>query len=152
MVAATNEEQPTRALSYHAPERFADGDPSERGDIYAAGATIYYMLTGAPPYGKIRRSSERANLSYVSARSLREDFSGTLDDILARACAADPADRYPTVAPFAAALATVPIGSAPASSPTPNAADSPVSQGKSAWWFVAVLAAMLLGYLYFALR
>ncbi len=142
---------PSRSLTFRAPELFGEGTATERSDIYAAGVTVYQMLTGKFPYGKIRSNTDKKQFSYTTVRHYQEGLPIALDDILARACAVDPADRYPTVTQFAAALASVPIG-APAAAPTSSPPSSFNTQGYGGWWLAAGLLVALLGYLYFALK
>lgn len=142
---------PSRSLTYRAPELSTERTATERSDIYAAGVTIYQMFTGEFPYGKLRASADKNAFSYTKMRSHREELPAALDDILARACAIDPADRYATVTQFAAALASVQIGE-PATAPASSPSSSANAHAYAGWWLAAGLLAALLGYLYFALR
>jgi serine/threonine-protein kinase len=90
------------------PEQ-ARGEPFDhRGDVYGLGAVVYEMVTGAPPF--IDRT-----LASLYARVMNEPpprasdvaivpLPRGLDEILSRALAKDPAERFETVAAFVAAL------------------------------------------------
>ncbi len=72
----------------------------ERSDIYALGATLFHLVTGAVPFNgessvEIVEKKERG--VYPPARSLNPDVPEALDDIIARTLARKPADRYQTV-------------------------------------------------------
>lgn len=72
----------------------------ERSDIYALGATLYHLLTGAVPFNGDSSVEIVANKDrgvYPPARSLNADVPEILDDILARMLARHPHDRYQTV-------------------------------------------------------
>lgn len=139
-------------LNYRAPELFESPAATERSDIYAAGVTLYRMLTDRYPYGKVRIGADWTRLSYAPARELQSDLPPRVDEVLARACAVDPAERYASIAQFAAALsaATIPEP-APAATPV---AGSPEQRAQSRWsWgFAAAVAAALAAYLYLTLR
>lgn len=144
----------SNTLSYWAPELF-DGSPAgERTDIYAAGVTIYRMLTEKYPYGRIRsRADWREPREYAPLGRYRERLPGGLDDVLERACAVDPARRYAAVAQFAAALDAARLSAPPRPAPVFLSAGSSDTTGTHRpWWFAAALVAGLLAYLYFALR
>lgn len=83
-----------RPGDYAAPEQLTSGPVDERTDQYNLAATAFYLLTGAPP-GRYPAASR------LSGR--RPDLAA-LDDIMAIALAADPADRFGTCSEFAAAL------------------------------------------------
>lgn len=91
---------------YTAPE-LLDGDPGDaRGDIYALGCVLYEMLTGSVPYpvdslvGKLHAHAhdERPR---PSARN--PELPRGFDDVVPRALAVDPAERYATACELSAA-------------------------------------------------
>ncbi len=136
-------------LSYWAPELLQGSPATERSDIYAAGVTIYRMLTGKYPYGRIEsRDDGEPARHYVPLRNYKENLPAALDDVLARACASNPRERYANVAEFSAALQAA---AAAASAARPVTAP-PANSMAWSWWAAAALAGTLLAYLYFALR
>ena len=84
---------------YMAPEQ-ARGEPlDERADVYALGATLYQVLTGALPYGDRDADATLAALRAgppppITSREPRvpDDLAAIVGKAMARA----PADRYPT--------------------------------------------------------
>lgn len=90
--------------AYMAPE-MATGDYDRIGpvsDVYLLGATLYELLTGVPPHpGEDPHASIRA-----AADNLIDPLppAGELGDIVRRAMASEPADRYVDVKAFQAAL------------------------------------------------
>jgi serine/threonine-protein kinase len=83
-----------RALTpeYASPELLRGKPVDVRSDIYSLGAVLHELLTGARPG---QDTSEDGKTFELSA---------DLHDIVAKAMAAEPADRYPDAAAFAAAL------------------------------------------------
>lgn len=153
--AAQDVDIPSGSLSYRAPELFNGSPATEKTDMYSAGVTIYRMLTGEYPYGKIGEDVKWNQLIYTSIAQYQEKVPSRLDDILARACAIDPADRYPGIAQFAAALSAVQIADpTPSSGPTvaKSQASSSDTSSKWAWGSAAALLAALLAYLYVTFR
>lgn len=144
---------PSGSLSYRAPELVAGVPANERSDVYAAGVTVYRMLTGEYPYGKIRTDTDWKALDYVSISRHHAGLASALDNALARACALDPAERYPNVAQFAAALNAVQLtakGAIPAKGT--GATPTPAGQNMWAWGAATGLVAALLSYLYVVFR
>ena len=91
--------------AYMSPEQLlGDRGVDSRSDIYSLGCVLYEMLAGKPPFpgkdGFVKRFTERP----PHITSLRRDAPPWVDDVLAKALAKDPADRYATASDFVAAL------------------------------------------------
>ena len=91
--------------SYMAPERFSGSPASVTGDLYAVGVTLYHLLTRRYPYGEIEPFQHPNFRAPTPASRYRAEIPAWLDQVLLRACARDPADRFETVEEFALALA-----------------------------------------------
>ena len=88
-VAQQTEESATGTVvgkhSYLPPEQFR-GKPTVQSDLYAMGATIYFLLTGEDP--------EPITSSHPIL--IKDTVSGALDEIVAKATALDLKKRYQT--------------------------------------------------------
>ena len=82
--------------SYIAPEAFTGGKPSPQQDLYAAGVTLYHLLTGHYPYGEIEAFQHPRFGNPTAPSRYRPDLPAWLDDCLLRAVASNPAERYET--------------------------------------------------------
>jgi response regulator RpfG family c-di-GMP phosphodiesterase len=85
-------------LDYMAPEQCSDPSLADsRADIYGLGATLFYLLTGEPPYPPARSLSEamRAIQSGKPRRlqNLQPEAPGELDAFIDRMLSLDPAKR-----------------------------------------------------------
>ncbi len=91
--------------SYMAPEQSrGSGGFDERADIYAVGGVTYALITGRTPFpaGSVADVLGRdPDLRPPSLASRLYGVPGAMDDILARALAYDPQDRWPTAAVLA---------------------------------------------------
>jgi hypothetical protein len=90
-------------LDYAAPEVLAGTRADARSEVYSLGVTLFYALTGTLPPRAGRNAVDSAVAGH-HPRSRRADVPPWLDTAVARATAADPADRFPSVGLFAAAL------------------------------------------------
>jgi pSer/pThr/pTyr-binding forkhead associated (FHA) protein/tRNA A-37 threonylcarbamoyl transferase component Bud32 len=83
---------------YVAPEQIVEDRADALTDVYALGCVLFEALTGAAPYAG---SKDPALLAHVSERppsavERRPDLSGQFDDVLRRAMAKEPSERYPS--------------------------------------------------------
>jgi serine/threonine protein kinase len=93
-------------ISYVAPEQLLGKALDGRADQYALAATIFHLLTGAPPFQDSNRAvvvSHHLTTPPPRISQHRPDLAH-LDDVLARALAKDPSKRYPNCVDFARAL------------------------------------------------
>lgn len=87
----------TGTRDYMAPEQLEGGPLDARGDVYAAGALTYELLTGALP-------TFRADGTLVPPSTHRAELGKRFDDVLARALARAQSTRTPSARVFADAL------------------------------------------------
>lgn len=102
----TPDRAPTPPPYYKAPEQLQGTAEDARTDLYAAGAVLYHLLCGAHPFEGISRTIREEVLTMAPARpSLRDArIPPALDEIVLRALAKKPADRFQSAAEFQAAL------------------------------------------------
>ena len=93
---------------YMPPEQARGEAPDPRFDVYALGATLYHAIAGHPPFAGDRATRVRHSLSTnhgpPSLRELVPEAPAELADIVARATAHDPAQRYASARELAAEL------------------------------------------------
>jgi len=95
-------------FAYLAPELFKlEGDASAASDVYSCGVVLHQVLLGKNEF-RGRDPSDTMNrvLNLVPSRvdDVRDDVSTELGDIVARALAKDPAERFASAQDFADAL------------------------------------------------
>ena len=93
--------------SYMPPEQARGETVDARGDLYALGAVLYRMLTGHVPFtGKSTMAvlMALAEQQPASVRSRTPDVSETLDQIVLRLLAKNPAERFQSASEVIAAL------------------------------------------------
>jgi serine/threonine protein kinase len=82
---------------YMSPEQITNGELDGRSDVYALGAVLFRALTGRPPFsGRSAREIGKAHLTepVPSVGGARADLQPVLDEIVGKAMAKQPADRY----------------------------------------------------------
>ncbi|MCE9571582.1 MAG: serine/threonine protein kinase [Deltaproteobacteria bacterium] len=93
---------------FMAPEQFLGGDVSPASDVYALGATIYFMLTGVPPFDVVGDATLwRAHASapvVPIGRRRGHEVPMDLEAIVSRCLAKHPVDRFRDAAALGAAL------------------------------------------------
>ncbi|MDB6051840.1 MAG: bifunctional protein-serine/threonine kinase/phosphatase [Pseudomonas sp.] len=82
--------------SFIAPEAFGGALPSAQQDLYSAGVTLFFLLTGHYPYGEIEAFQHPRFGNAVPASRYRPDVPDWLEQVLSKALQADPAKRYET--------------------------------------------------------
>jgi serine/threonine protein kinase len=100
-------------LAYMAPEMFAEEKGNEQTDIYALGITMFRAFTGEFPYGNLDAVSPSRKSRPTPLGELRPDLPAWLQEVLRRAIALDPAQRFRDVTEFA-----VEMEAGPARAPT----------------------------------
>ncbi|PWU43632.1 serine/threonine protein kinase [Micromonospora globispora] len=88
---------------YMAPEQAAGRPVSGATDIYALGAVAYCCLTGGPPFTGDNPLQVAVRHLDDEPPELPHEIPQAVRDLVARALAKDPADRYPTGAAMAKA-------------------------------------------------
>ena len=134
--------------SFMAPELF-DGKPaSPQSDLYAAGVTLYHLLTRKYPYGEIEPFQHPKFGDPVPPTRYRPEIPSWLENLLLRAVARDPEARFETAEEFLLALER---GDA---RPLPAPPRTPLLHGVSWRWrsvaLISLVINVLLLYLFLA--
>ncbi|MFF4369741.1 serine/threonine-protein kinase [Streptomyces sp. NPDC001594] len=109
-------------LDYVAPEQIAGKPVDGRCDVYSLGCVVHEMLTGGPPF---QRDDDMALLwahqfdPPPAPSSRRPQLTAAVDQVLAKALAKAPEDRWESCLEFTGALRRA--GSAPAAPPVAGA-------------------------------
>lgn len=90
--------------AYMAPEQAQGGDIGPAADIYSLGVVAFEMLTGRQPY--TATTPLQVVMKHVTdpvprVTEVAKDLPAGLENVLLRAMAKNPADRYPTASAFA---------------------------------------------------
>ncbi len=132
--ALTSTGQFLGTLDYVAPEQIEARAVNGRADEYALACSAFTMLTGHPPF--VRDDSVAVMWAQISAppptlTSRRPDLPAAVDDVIAKALAKVPADRYGTCPDFAAALRRacgLESGPGPVAGPAAGFPDVPIRE------------------------
>jgi serine/threonine protein kinase len=121
-------------LAYAAPEQIEGHVVDHRADIYSLGCTLYVMVTGSVPYSRTSYVGVmHAHLSDPPPLATRVNSSlpKGIDDVIARAMAKNPNDRFSSCRELAnaaaAALASSPSYAVTALRQVPDLSSAPLS-------------------------
>jgi eukaryotic-like serine/threonine-protein kinase len=95
---------------FMSPEQVLGKPLDGRSDVYALGVLAFEMFTGRVPFeGKSPQEIAIARLKRepLQLRALRPELPATLETVIGRALARDPADRFQSIEELRAALASV---------------------------------------------
>jgi len=90
---------------YMSPERCRGKSATPASDIYSLGAILFELVTGQPPFDAdtpLAVMYMHVREPVPSAREIDPYLPAAVDDVIARAMAKDPEDRYPTAVDLAA--------------------------------------------------
>lgn len=93
--------------AYMSPEQAHGVEIDARADIYALGIMVYEMLTGAQPFKAdtpMQLILRHVNDAVPDLRAVKSDLPSQINDVVQKALAKDPNDRYGSVIEFAEAL------------------------------------------------
>ncbi len=104
-------------LDYVAPEQIRGERVDARADVYALGCVLFYMLTGQVPFS--REGDEARLWAHLSEpppkpTDLVDGLPQLFDDVISRALAKDPEERYPSAGDLGRAARAAAAGRPPA--------------------------------------
>jgi tRNA A-37 threonylcarbamoyl transferase component Bud32 len=101
---------------YMAPEALEEGQASPRSDVYSLGVLLFYLVSGEYPV--TARSVEELREAHVNREhrwlsEVRPDLPVSFMQVVERAIALDPDERYDSASELLAALSALKLGPAP---------------------------------------
>ncbi len=87
------------SVHYISPEQAKGGRVDNRSDIYSLGVVMYEMMTGRPPYdgeSPVAVAIQHINGGAAMPSTLNPNVPGGLEQIIMKAMAGDPDQRYPS--------------------------------------------------------
>ena len=107
-LTVANNENVLGTADYLAPEQALNSHTVDhRADIYGLGCTLYFLLTGKPPFSDgtlAQRIAKHQTEMPTSIRQLRPDVPGELEGMCVKMIQKDPAYRYQTSTDVAMAM------------------------------------------------
>lgn len=111
---------PVGTPSYMAPEQIRGEEVDARTDLYSAGVLLFELLTGQKPFNAERAAAVMLQHQEAPPPTLASllpgaGFSQQLEELVGKAMAKKPEDRFQSAADFAVALEALPeLAAAPA--------------------------------------
>jgi serine/threonine-protein kinase len=147
-------------FDYISPEQAKDPrDADLRSDIYSLGCTLYFMLTGSPPYPggtMLQKLLSHGNAPPPDARALRPEVSDHMVAVIQKMLAKNPDERYQTGFDLVADLREVAVRDGLSRSQALNPVSIPQPNLVGLWlekhvpWIAAVLLLFVIaGWLQF---
>ncbi len=92
--------------TYMSPEQFMGQEVDHRADIYATGVILYQLLTGVRPFtgSVITIMHQAVNLEATPPSQLNAKVTKELDEVIKKAMAKQPKDRFQSAKEFMGAL------------------------------------------------
>ena len=130
--------------AYAAPEQLLSRPVDGRTDLFALGAVLYEMITGARPFQgdtAIGLANSILNETPAAPRVLAPRCSESLESIIVRCLSKRPEQRFASAAALIESLeAPAGVGPPPATPVTPVAPDPPARRARLRWNVAAVIA------------
>ena len=127
--------------SYMAPELFEREKATVQSDLYAAGVSLYHLLTRKYPYGEIEPFQHPRFGDAIPPTRYRPDIPQWLENVLLRAVARDKKQRFETAEEMLLALERGEVQ--PVSPPPPL----PLLQRPTALWQAIAAVSLILNLL-----
>jgi serine/threonine protein kinase len=105
---------------YMSPEVSRDETATIKSDIYSLGATLYECATGRPPFKGDNLAETLKAIKAgqpVAPSQINPEITPSLENVITKAMAGDPQDRFENAAQFVQALSKVSLGEAVAALP-----------------------------------
>jgi predicted Ser/Thr protein kinase len=136
---------------YLAPEQAAGDPATPQTDVYAAGVVLFEMLTGKVPFdapSPVAVASQHMRGEVPTPSSIDHAIPTRLDDVVQKATAKDPKDRYTDAGEMAAVLGGVvaaPTSATTAELPGPAARTMPLPKPGGGGWNSRKAAVAVIG-------